>query len=147
MPELLQICGMNSITVSTVTKLSIQDAWKSWTNPEHIIHWTFASDDWHSPVANSNLNEGGRFLTRMEAKDGSEGFDFEGTFTLVSALNKLEYKLDDDRRVSVVFEEVSGGTRITETFDPENINSLELQKAGWQAIMDNYKKYADGLSA
>jgi len=140
---------MNSITVSAVTKLSIQDAWKAWTNPEHIVHWTFASDDWHSPNANSNLNDGRRFLTRMEAKDGSEGFDFEGTFTLVSAPNKLEYKLDDDRdrRVSVVFEEVPEGNRITETFDPENIHPAELQKIGWQAIMDNYKKYADGLSA
>jgi uncharacterized protein YndB with AHSA1/START domain len=138
---------MNSITVSTITKLSIQDAWKAWTNPEHVIHWTFASDDWHSPKASSQLHEGGRFLTRMEAKDGSEGFDFEGTFTLVSAPDKLEYKLDDDRMVSVVFEEVPDGTRITETFDPENINSLELQRAGWQAILENYKKHADGLSA
>jgi hypothetical protein len=83
----------------------------------------------------------------MEAKDGSEGFDFEGTFTLVSAPNKLEYKLDDDGRVSVVFEEVPEGTRITETFDPENIHPAELQKIRWQAIMENYKKYADGLSA
>ena len=138
---------MNSITVSTITKLSIQDAWKAWTNPEQVIHWTFASDDWQSPKASSQLHEGGRFLTRMEAKDGSAGFDFEGTFTLVSAPEKLEYKLDDDRKVSVVFEEVPEGTRITETFDPENIHPAELQKAGWQAILDNYKKYADGLIA
>ncbi len=136
---------MEKITVSGQTLLDIQKAWEAWTNPSHLIHWTFASPDWHSPSAKSDLKNGGRFLTRMEAKDGSMGFDFEGTFLRIEAPQLLEYRMDDGREALVTFQTTENGTLITETFDPENIHSPDLQKNGWQAIMDNYVSYADGL--
>jgi uncharacterized protein YndB with AHSA1/START domain len=136
---------MEKITVSGQTLLDIQMAWEAWTNPSHLIQWTFASPDWHSPSAKSDLKTGGRFLTRMEAKDGSAGFDFEGTFLRIEAPHLLEYRMDDGREVLVTFQTGENGTLVTETFDPENIQSPELQKNGWQAIMDNYVLYADSL--
>jgi uncharacterized protein YndB with AHSA1/START domain len=136
---------MEKVIVSALTKLDIQSTWDAWTKPEHIIHWTFASDDWHSPRAQSDLRPEGRFLTRMEAKDGSMGFDFEGTFLRVNAPFLLEYRMDDGRIAEVVFESKPEGTLITESFDPENIHPVEMQKAGWQSILDNFVLYTQRL--
>ena len=133
------------ITVETTVAQHAEKAWKIWTTPDDIVKWNSASDDWHTPKAESDLREGGRFVYRMEAKDGSFGFDFGGTYTKVVLNELLEYKLDDGRTASVAFKQEGNQTRITETFDPESINPIEMQKTGWQSILDNFKKYADGV--
>ncbi len=128
------------ITVEVFVSTPREKAWQYWTAPEHIVKWNFASDDWSAPRAENDLRVGGKFKYRMEAKDGSAGFDFEGTYTAVEEYEKIEYVLADERRVVVELREQEGGCKITETFDAEGENSLELQKAGWQAILDNFKK-------
>ena len=138
---------MEKISVQGHTRLGIQLAWEAWTKPEHVVNWTFASPDWHSPQANSDLKEGGRFLTRMEAKDGSTGFDFEGTFLQVKEPFLLEYRMDDGREALITFESSPDGTLVSETFDPEDIHPPEMQKQGWQAIMDNFIRYTEQLQS
>jgi uncharacterized protein YndB with AHSA1/START domain len=130
------------ITVETIVNVSPEKAWHCWTTPECIMQWNSASDDWHTPRATVDLREGGEFSSRMEAKDGSVGFDFAGTFTKVEPMKKLEYAFAD-RTTSITFEERDGGTHITETFVPETENSLEMQRQGWQAILNNFKKHAE----
>lgn len=137
---------MTAITVSTIIKAPINQVWDAWTNPEHITQWTFASDDWHSPTAENDLRIDGRFKTRMEAKDGSVGFDFEGTYTNVNGQETIEYTMDDGRRVSVKFIEDGEMTRVLETFDTESEHPEEMQRAGWQAILDNFKNYVENQS-
>lgn len=136
---------MNSaaITVQAIINASIEKVWKFWTTPEHITQWNNASDDWHTPRAENDLRTGGKFLSRMEAKDGTMGFDFEGEYINVLPLKLIEYKLGDDRRVSISFSETDNQTTVIETFDAENINSIELQKNGWQSILINFKSYTE----
>lgn len=135
---------MNTITVETTVKGNVENIWNYWNNPEHITQWAFASSEWECPYAENNVEEGGRFLTRMSAKDKSASFDVVGTYTLVNPHSKIEYIMDDGRKVSVVFEETEPNVvNITETFDMENENSEELQRNGWQAILDNFKKYVE----
>lgn len=133
----------NKITVQTTVNVPIEKAWKMWTDPDHITHWNFASDDWHSPWAKSDLRAGGQFSARMEAKDGSAGFDFGGTFEEVKPNEFLSYLMEDGRRVEVNFTKEGNATKVVETFDAENTHSLEMQREGWQAILDNFKKYAE----
>lgn len=132
-----------TITVKTTVKASLDKVWEYWTSPEHIIHWNNASDDWHTPKAVNDLRPNGKFNYRMEAKDGSFGFDFEGTYATVKNNELIEYSLDDARKVQIRFESADNKTVITETFNPENENSLELQQTGWQAILDNFKIYTE----
>lgn len=139
---------MEKIAIETTVKAPIDLIWKCWTEPEHITKWCNASDDWHAPSATNDLREGGRFKTRMEAKDGSAGFDFEGTYTAVSQNGenrKISYKMDDSREVDIEFMPINDDTPDTyivrETFDPEHENSIEMQRSGWQAILENFKKY------
>lgn len=134
-----------TITVETVVKAPIKKVWESWTLPEHTTKWSFASDDWHSPEAENDLRTGGKFRTKMAAKDGSASFDFEGKYTNVEEYKTIEYVMADGREVAVSFEDLGESIKVTETFDPENVNSLELQKGGWQAILDNFKKYTETL--
>lgn len=134
---------MNKITIKTNIKEHISIVWEKFTNPEHIVKWNNASEDWHTTKAENDLQVGGKFLSRMEAKDGSFGFDFEGVYTAVKNNNYLEYKIADGRNVSVYFEEDNDTTTVTEVFEPENINAVEMQQAGWQAILDNFKKYVE----
>ncbi len=135
---------MNSpVTVTTHVNVSPALAWELWTTPAHITQWNQATDDWHTPYAETDLVPGGKLLWRMEAKDGSMGFDFEATITEVIENEKLAYTLGDGREVVVVFEAKEGGTFVTETFDPETENSAELQQQGWQAILNSFKKYAE----
>lgn len=131
------------ITVETIVNKPIEKVWEYWTDPVHIIKWNFASDDWHSPFAQNDLKVGGRFLSRMEAKKGSEGFDFSGTYDEVELFHSIAYILDDDRKVKIAFIPESDRTRITETFEAEETNSIELQRFGWQAILDNFKKHVE----
>ena len=131
----------NTITVEAIVNAPIEKVWKYWNSPEHIKQWAFASDDWHAPSVENDLQTGGKFKTRMEAKDGSEGFDFTGTYTQVIDHELIEYTMDDGRQVSISFTPTENGTKVTETFDPEDANPLEVQRSGWQAIMDNFKKH------
>jgi uncharacterized protein YndB with AHSA1/START domain len=137
---------MNSIQIDTKINAPIDKVWECWTKPEHITQWNNASDDWHTPHAENELRVGGKFLARMEAKDGSVGFDFSGKYTSVIPQELIEYELDDGRNVKVEFHKVgTTSVHITETFDAEEINSLELQKNGWQSILDNFKKYTEKI--
>ncbi|GAA0892908.1 SRPBCC family protein [Fulvivirga kasyanovii] len=132
-----------NITVKAIVNAPIEKVWKLWTTPEDIIQWNSASDDWHTPSATNDLRVGGRFTSRMEAKDGSMGFDFGGVYDEVKTNAKIRYTMDDDRKVSILFKEENGKTRVTETFEAEGENSVEMQRDGWQAILDNFKKYAE----
>jgi uncharacterized protein YndB with AHSA1/START domain len=131
------------ITVEALVNAPLDTTWAFWTGPDHITQWNNASDDWHTPWAKNDLVPGGRFVARMEAKDGSMGFDFGGTYDEVVEHSKLAYTLDDNRKVTVSFSETDSGTRVVEEFEAEDENSPELQQQGWQAILDNFKKYTE----
>ena len=132
-----------SITVQNTVNAPVAKVWEYWTKPEHITKWNYASDDWHSPRAANDLRVGGTFSARMEAKDGSMGFDFSGIYDEVKTNELIEYKMEDGRKVSVKFTGSGNQTRVEETFDAENSNPIELQRGGWQAILDNFKKYVE----
>lgn len=134
---------MQSVTIHTTINAPIAEVWARWTQPEHMTQWTFASDDWESPTATNDLRVGGTFTTRMQAKDGSVGFDFGGTYTSVEEHAHIAYDMEDGRHVDVRFESVDGAVRITETFDLETQNPADMQRAGWQAILENFKKYVE----
>lgn len=131
------------ITVATTVKASIENVWDYWTNTTHITNWNMASDDWHSPYAENDLRVGGKFLTRMEAKDGSFGFDFAGIYDEVVLHEVIAYTLGDGRKVECTFKRNENETQITVVFDAEMENPIEFQQQGWQAILDNFKKYAE----
>ena len=137
---------MTQIHVSARIKASIQQVWDCWTQAEHVKHWNFASDDWHCPEAQNTLEEGKEFHYTMADKDGSFSFDFWGTFTQIDPLKNLEITLGDGRRVSVQFITEGEGVRVKESFEPENQNPEEMQKMGWQMILDNFKKYVESIS-
>lgn len=134
-----------TITVESIIKAPIVTVWECWTKPEHIKGWAFASDDWEAPEAENEVKEGGKFKTVMAAKDGSSRFDFTGTYTVVDDYRLLEYDMDDGRHVKVVFEETPVGVKVIETFDPEAENTRELQRGGWQGILDNFKRYTEAV--
>jgi len=131
------------ITITTTVLAPAEKVWERWTVPEHIIKWNNASDDWHTTHAENDLRIGGKFLSRMEAKDGSFGFDFIGIYDLVKENKLLEYTLGDGRKVIIVFTGIGNTTNIVETFEAESENSIEMQRSGWQAILENFKKYAE----
>ena len=133
------------ITVTTTIEASIEKVWDAWNKPEHITKWCFASDDWHAPRATNDLKVGGSFNTRMEAKDGSFGFDLQGIYDVVESNTLIKYHLEDGRNVEIHFSLVEGKTSIVEKFDPENQNPHELQQAGWQMILNNFKKYVESI--
>ena len=132
-----------AITVEATVHAPVEKVWKFWTNPKHIVKWNSASDDWHTPHAENDVRTGGKFLSRMEAKDGSSGFDFKGEYTLVQTNKRIEYTMEDGRKVWIRFETNGSSTTITEIFEAEQMNSIELQRDGWQAIMNNFKKYIE----
>ena len=132
-----------NITVEATVNAPVEKAWEYFTKPEHIIKWSHASDDWHTTKAENDLRVGGEFSSRMEAKDGSYGFDFGGVYDVVDINKKIEYTLGDGRKVSIDFSSENDATKVSETFEAETTNSIEMQKGGWQAIMDNYKRYTE----
>lgn len=132
-----------TITVSAKIKAPIEKVWEFWSEPKHITQWNAASIDWHSPWAQNDLRAGGRFTARMEARDGSSGFDFGGVYDIVKPLQEIAYTMDDGRKVHISFEQNGDYTTVTETFEAENEYSHEFQKSGWQAILDNFKKYVE----
>lgn len=131
------------IMVSANIQAPVEKVWQLWTDPKHIVNWNNASDDWHTPEAESDLRVGGTFSSRMEAKDGSMGFDFEGVFDEVVPNQKLSYTMGDNRRVEITFRSHGQETRVEETFEAETTNSPEMQREGWQAILNNFKKYVE----
>lgn len=131
------------IKVETLVPLPVEKVWSLWTSPQHITKWNFASPDWHSPEAVNDLKPGGKFKYRMEAKDGSTGFDFEGQYEEVTQNKLIRYRMSDGREAEVVFKPVDNATFIEETFDPETQNSVEVQRDGWQAILENFRAYAE----
>lgn len=131
------------ISIETLVRTDLATAWSTYNTPEDIVRWNMASDDWHSPRSQVDLREGGRFNTRMEARDGSMGFDFEGVYTRVVPQELIEYRMGDDRDVAVHFEPAGEGVRVRVEFDAEAQNPAEIQRQGWQAILDNYGRYAE----
>ena len=131
------------ITVNTEIKAPLERVWNCWTLPEHITHWNFASDDWCCPSATNDLRPGGDFSWRMEARDGSMGFDFNGTYDSIKKGQCIACTLEDGRKVEITFEEHPDGVTVTESFEPESINPVEMQRAGWQAILNNFKGYVE----
>lgn len=131
------------LTVQCTVNAPVDKVWDCWTNPEHIIQWCNASPDWHAPRAENDLRPGGSFVTRMEAKDGSFGFDFGGVYDAVETHQFISYTMSDGRRAEITFTDNGDSSSIVESFEAESENSLELQQSGWQAILDNFKKYTE----
>jgi uncharacterized protein YndB with AHSA1/START domain len=131
------------ITIETLVNSDINKTWNCYTAPEHITKWNFAADTWHCPSASNDLRVGGKYTARMEAKDGSFGFDFEFIYDDINAPNSMAYKLLDKRKVKVNFETIEGATKVVVVFEPETENPVELQREGWQAILNNFKKYVE----
>lgn len=136
-----------SITIQTTVNAPVDKVWEVFTTPDHIVKWNFAAPEWHSPKATNDLRQGGKFTYRMEAKDGSIGFDFEGVYDEVKEHELIAYSLSDNRKVRVTFSPEGSGTNVSETFEAENTHSLEMQQAGWQAILDNFKAHAEKAAA
>jgi uncharacterized protein YndB with AHSA1/START domain len=132
-----------TITVENTVNAPVQKVWEYWTKPEHITQWNNASDDWHTPRAENDLRVGGCFVSRMEAKDGSFGFEFGGMYDAVKPNEYIEYTLGDGRKVKINFAAQGNSTKVTESFEAEDTNSVDLQKGGWQSILDNFKKYTE----
>jgi len=139
----METASKTTITVENTINAPIEKVWEFWSKPEHITQWANASDDWHAPYADNDLRKDGKFKTTMAAKDGSVSFDFEGIYTTVEENSLIEYAMADGRKVKISFESNDDSTKVTETFDPESINSIELQRNGWQAILNNFKKYTE----
>jgi|SRR5687767_4154251 len=131
------------ITVETTVNAKLEKVWKAWNNPADIKQWNSAQDDWHTTRSAVDLREGGQFSARMEAKDGSAGFDFEGTYTRVVPNKTIEYRMADGREVKVEFIERGNSVVVKETFDAESENPHELQRQGWQAILDNFRHHVE----
>ncbi|HZX59466.1 MAG TPA: SRPBCC family protein [Mucilaginibacter sp.] len=133
------------ITIEAIVNVPVEKAWEVYTNPKHVTQWNHASDDWHSPSAENDLRVGGAFSYRMEAKDGSFGFDFGGIYDEVKPNELLSYTIGDGRTVKNVFAKEGNATKVTVTFEAENQNPVEMQRGGWQAILDNFKMYAESV--
>jgi uncharacterized protein YndB with AHSA1/START domain len=137
------IMGKVVITVRSEINLTIPEVWNLWTTPEDIVKWNYASEDWHTPKAFNELSEGGSFNFRMEARDGSFGFDFYGVYDSIIPNKKICYTLGDGRKVEISFEGKNNKVEIVESFEAESTNPVEMQKSGWQSILNNFKKYAE----
>ena len=131
------------ISIETTIKSDINTVWNAWNDPEDIKRWNAASDDWHTTESIVDLRAGGSFSSRMEAKDGSMGFDFSGTYTNIIENELIEYSLDDSREVVIKFTPVAAGVKVEEVFDAEAATEPELQRQGWQSILNNFAKYVE----
>ena len=133
------------ITVETTVNAPVEKVWKSWNEPQHITKWCAAADDWHAPYAENDLRKDGKFKTTMAAKDGSFSFDFEGVYTKVEPNKAIEYTMSDGRTVQIQFSSDGDSTKIKETFEAETENPVEMQRQGWQSILDNFRNYTEKL--
>ncbi len=137
---------MSKLTVTAEINKPINEVWKAFNNPEHIVKWNCAQESWECPSAKNDLTVGGKLEVRMQAKDESFGFDLVRIYDEVKEYQLIKYHLEDHREVEIVFEKLSDDkTKVTENFDPENQNPLEFQKDGWQAILDNFKRYSESI--
>ena len=134
---------MEQITVKSIVQSPLAQVWELWTKPEHITKWNFASEDWHCPSAENDLKVGGKLKSRMEAKDGSFGFDFKATYNQIVDYKKIVYTIADSRKVTTDFRDLDGSTEVITVFDAETTNPIEMQRGGWQAILDNFKTYTE----
>ncbi|NRF42021.1 SRPBCC family protein [Pedobacter foliorum] len=132
-----------TITIEATVNAPVEKVWNFWTGPEHIIKWNSPSEDWHTPKAENDLRVGGSFSSRMEAKDGSFGFDFGGVYDEVKTNELIAYTLGDDRKVKIQFVANGDSTTVTESFEAESENPIEMQRGGWQAILNNFKTYTE----
>lgn len=139
----METANKTKITVESTVNAPVEKVWQYWSAPEHITQWCAASDDWHTPRAENDLRTGGKFNSRMEAKDGSFGFDFGGVYDNVKEHEIIDYTIGDGRTVQVRFKADGNKTKVVETFEAESINPVEMQRGGWQAILDNFKKYTE----
>ncbi|GHA61884.1 SRPBCC family protein [Pontibacter akesuensis] len=139
----METMNKTAITVETTVHAPVAKVWACWNEPQHITNWAFASDDWHAPHAENDLREGGKFKTTMAAKDGSMGFDFKGVYTSLKDQGMIAYTILDGRKVNIAFTAKGEATHIVETFEAEDNLLPELQQDGWQAILDNFKKYVE----
>ncbi len=133
-----------NITVETFIKAPIGKVWSYWNDPKHIVNWYFASDDWHAPAAENDLSVDGKLKVAMAEKNGSVSFDFEGTYTQVEPFRHIAYTILDGRLVDVNFQEQDNGVKLTETFEAENTHSIDVQREGWQAMLENFRNYTEG---
>jgi uncharacterized protein YndB with AHSA1/START domain len=140
---IMETTEKTNITVEATIQSPVEKVWKLWNEPQHVTKWCSASDDWHAPYAENDLRKDGKFKTTMAAKDGSISFDFEGTYTNVQPNKKIEYEIADGRKVQIIFTSQGNSTKVVETFEAENENPVELQRGGWQAILDSFKKYVE----
>jgi uncharacterized protein YndB with AHSA1/START domain len=131
------------ITVENTINAPVGKVWEYWTKPEHITQWNNASDDWHTLHAENDLRIGGSFVSRMEARDGSFGFDFGGVYDAITTNEYIEYTIGDGRNVKITFTPDGNKTKVVESFDAESTHSIEMQQRGWQNILDNFKKYTE----
>ncbi|MBA3681727.1 MAG: SRPBCC domain-containing protein [Bacteroidetes bacterium] len=139
----METVNNTTITVEATVNAPVEKVWKFWNEPQHITNWCAASDDWHAPKADNDLKVGGKFSTTMAAKDGSFSFEFGGEYTKVENNKAIEYTMGDGRKVWIKFSGNGNETKVIETFDPESQNPIEMQRGGWQAILDNFKKYTE----
>src|SRR5438477_8818923 len=139
----METANKTTITVESTVKAPVEKVWKIWNAPEHITKWASPSDDWHTTSSENDLRVGGKFLSRMEAKDGSFGFDFGGVYDAVKTNELIEYTIGDGRKVIIHFTGSGNETKVVETFEAETMNSIEMQQGGWQAILDSFKKYTE----
>lgn len=134
---------MEKIIIKTLISGNIKKIWDFYTLPEHITKWNFATSDWQCPRASNDMKVGGKYFARMEAKDGSFGFDFEAIYDKVIPKEKITYTMEDDRKVTIHFNNIDNKTELIIEFDAEEENSIEIQKEGWQSILNNFKKYVE----
>lgn len=139
----METIARTKVTVGAIVNAPVEKVWNYWTDPWHIIHWNHASPDWLTPYAENDLRVGGKFNCRMEARDGSSGFDFSGEYNSIELYKHIEYFMSDGRRVRVTFDHKGTGTRVTEIFEAETTNPVETQQQGWQAILDNFRHYVE----
>jgi len=132
------------ISIAATVAATPQKVWECWTQPKHIVNWNFAHESWCCPRAENDLRVGGKMNSRMEAKDGSFGFDFEAIYDEVENLTKISYTMGDGRQATTLFEKLGEKTKVTTTFDAEGSNPVEMQRDGWQAILNNFKNYTEG---
>lgn len=133
----------DKITISIEIKGGIEDIWNKFNLGEHMIHWNFAADDWHCPKAESDLKQGGKLLVVMAAKDGSFSFDIKAIYDEIIPNQKISYTMEDGRAVETIFEQKGEVVQLVETFEAESENSIDMQRSGWQMILDNFKKYCE----
>ncbi|MFD2672703.1 SRPBCC family protein [Marinicrinis sediminis] len=134
------------VTIQAVIQAPVEKVWTYWTEPEHITKWNQASETWYSPKSENDLRVGGKFVTRMEAKDGSVGFDFSGIYDVVKQHEEISYTLEDGRKVDITFTIQGDETKVVEIFDADSSHSIEMQQVGWQAILDNFKRYTEEVA-